>query len=118
MRPEERDAGLLWDMRELGREAMAAVEGLDFATFLANRTVRLAVERLLQNFGEAARRVSPAFQSAHVEVPWRDIVGQRNVLAHDYGVIDPTELWETLTESLLALMPKLDALIPPCNGGC
>jgi uncharacterized protein with HEPN domain len=113
MRPEDAVAGLLWDMREFGREAMSLAEGLDYAGFLANRPVRLAVERLLELVGEAARRVSPDFKAAHLEIPWSGIIGRGNVLAHDYGVIDPGELWESLSEDLPILIPPLDALIPP-----
>jgi uncharacterized protein with HEPN domain len=88
MQPEERDPAYLWDMREAAREALQFVDGLDYAGFLANRQVWLAVERELQIVGEAARRVSAAYKAAHPEVPWHAIVGQRNVLVHEYGDID------------------------------
>src|SRR5438552_18714149 len=116
MRPEDADPGYLWDIRESGREAAQLVAGLDYAGFLVNRPIRLAVERLLEIAGEAARRVSPVYKAAHPEIPWSKMIGQRNVLAHDYGVIDPEQLWDTLTESLPELIPRLDALIPPIPG--
>jgi uncharacterized protein with HEPN domain len=111
MRPEERDPGLLWDMRDMAIKAAGAVEQIDYERFLQDQMLRLAIERLLQNIGEAARRLSPEFTAAHPEVAWRDMVGQRNVLAHEYGSIDPSRLWETLSDDLPALIPALDALI-------
>jgi uncharacterized protein with HEPN domain len=59
------------------------VGGVSRDEFLRNRTVQLAVERLLEVIGEAARRVSEAFRQAHPEIPWRRIVAQRNVLSHE-----------------------------------
>ncbi len=76
----------------------------------------LAVKRLLEIVGEAARRVSPSFRAAHPEIPWSDMIGQRNVLAHEYGTIKQDRLREVLTLSLPVLIPQLGALIPPAPG--
>ena len=37
--------------------------------------------------GEAARRVSDPCKQAHPEIRWRQIIGQRNILAHEDGRI-------------------------------
>jgi uncharacterized protein with HEPN domain len=60
----------------------------------------LAIERLLEILGEAARRVSEEFQNQHGEIPWRKIIGQRNVLAHEYGEIKLGRIWVLVTENL------------------
>jgi len=54
-----------------------------FAQYMDDRKLQLAVERSLEIIGEAARRVSPVFRESHPEVPWRRIIGLRNVLAHE-----------------------------------
>jgi hypothetical protein len=43
--------------------------------------------------GEAARKVSMAFQEEHPEIPWRPIMEQRHVLAHEYGEIQQDRVW-------------------------
>jgi uncharacterized protein with HEPN domain len=83
MRPDEADAAYLLDMYEACQEALIFIEGVSVQQFLSDPLVRRGVERDLEIAGEAARRVSGAFQGAHPEVPWREIIGQRNVLAHD-----------------------------------
>lgn len=113
MRPEEADAAYLWDMREAAREALSFVKGVDKAQFLADRRLRLATERELEIIGEAARRVSADCQSAHPDVPWRQIIGQRNILVHDYGEIDPELVWNVVDRRLPELISVLDALMPP-----
>jgi uncharacterized protein with HEPN domain len=87
MRPEERDLAYLWDMRDAARTAMEFTRGLKFQAYAADRKLQLAVERLVEIIGEAARHVSGTLREAHPEIPWRKIVAQRHVLAHDYGDI-------------------------------
>jgi len=45
------------------------IDGLDFEAFAKEEPVRVTVAHYLQDMGEAARRVSSAFQGAHAEVP-------------------------------------------------
>ena len=49
--------------------------------------IRYAVERWFLILGEAANHVSTQFQEKHSEIHWRQIIGQRNVLALEYGDI-------------------------------
>jgi uncharacterized protein with HEPN domain len=110
MKPEQRDAAHLWDMLEAARVARELLEGKSLDTFLGDRVHRLALERALELIGEAARRVTHGFQSAHPEIDWRGIIGQRNVLAHEYGVIDHARLYRTGTESVPLLIAALEKI--------
>jgi len=111
MKPEERDAAYVWDMLKAARLARELLEGTSRAAYLRDRMRQLALERALELVGEAARRVSEAFQTAHPEIDWRSIVGQRNVLAHEYGVIDQERLYRTGTESVPRLIAVLEKIL-------
>ena len=113
MQPEERDPAYLWDMLQAAREVEAMLKDHDLATFLADRVLLRATERGVEIIGEAARRVSTSFMDAHPEIPWREIIGQRNVLAHEYGQIDHELLYNTAVEDLPALIMQLQGLLPP-----
>jgi len=63
---------------------------------------RYAIERALEIVGEAARRVSPGINSAHPEIPWKGIIGFRNVLAREYGEIDYRRLFTVVNEGVPA----------------
>jgi uncharacterized protein with HEPN domain len=99
MLPDKRDAGYLWDMREAARECIAFVKNATFDEFCANKMMHSAVERRLEILGEAASRISEDFQSAHLEIPWKEIKGIRVILAHRYGDIDLHELWRSVTRT-------------------
>lgn len=111
MRPEERDAAHVWDMLSSARLARELLEGVTRQDYLRDRMRQLALERALELAGEAARRVSDAFQSAHPEVDWRRIIGQRNVLAHEYGAIDQERLYRTGKESVAGLIKALERIL-------
>lgn len=117
MRPDQRDAAYLWDMLDAARSAIKFTQDKTQADFLKDRMLQYAVERAVEILGEAANRLSLAFQQAHPEVPWRKIVGQRNVLAHEYGDVDPSMMWDLIQLHLPGLIQQLEGLIPPNDPG-
>jgi uncharacterized protein with HEPN domain len=112
MRPDEMDAARLWDMLTYAREIRQTTSGLTFKDYIADSNRRMATERRLEIIGEAARNVSPAFQGAHPEIPWRQIVGLRNVLAHEYGEIRHELIFRIATNQISALISRLEPLLP------
>lgn len=62
--------------------------------------------------GEAARHISDEFREEHPEIPWLQIIGQRNAHAHEYRVIMVERGWLTDTKSLPELLMLLNQLIP------
>jgi len=113
MPPEERDSGYLWDMLDAACHVRDYTERLKLEEYLADRKLQLAIERLVEIIGEAARRVSDDFKRAHPDVPWRGIIAQRHVLVHDYGEIKQERIWRVATEHVPALIAKLEPLVPP-----
>ena len=113
MQPEQRDAAYLWDMLQAAREVESMLEDHDLASFLGNLILLRAVERGVEIIGEAARRVSQPYMAAHPEILWRKIIGQRNILAHEYGQIDYELLYKTAVDDIPELMQQLQALLPP-----
>ncbi len=112
MQSNERDLALLWDMREAVREIVEFMQGAEFVHFSSNKMLRYAVERQLIVLGEAAKKISEEFRQDHPEVSWRGLVGQRNVLAHEYGEILIERIWLVATEKIPVLLPLLENLIP------
>ena len=113
MPPVERDAAYLWDMLDSARSACEFTAGVRFERYQRDRKLQLAVERAVEIIGEAARRVSEEFRRAHPEIPWRSMIAQRNVLAHEYGEIKHERMWLLVTEHLPALVSDLEKLVPP-----
>jgi uncharacterized protein with HEPN domain len=113
MRPDEMDAARLWDMLTYAKEIRRTVSDLALEDYLADSDGRMATERRLEIIGEAARNISRRFQEAHPDIPWRQIIGLRNVLAHEYGEIRHELIFRIATDQIPTLIALLEPLIPP-----
>lgn len=111
MRPEKRNRAYFWDMREFAQNSLTLVQRISFASLERDLMRRLALERALELLGEAARRVSGTARSEHSEIDWRALIGQRNVLAHDYGEIDHRLLYENTRRNIPLLLAELDRIL-------
>lgn len=111
MKPSERDAAHLWDMLDTARRVQELATGISYDTLMADIRTRYALERALEIIGEAARRVSPALRTKHPEIPWKGILGFRNVLAHEYGEIDYRRLYTIATEKVPTLILTLERIL-------
>ena len=109
MQPDQRDAAYLWDMLDAAQTVEQLSSGFNFTQYSNDRRTQLAIERSLEIIGEAAGRVSTPFRTAHPEIQWRQIIGQRNVLIHEYGEIKQERIWKVVRENV----PQLIDLLKP-----
>ncbi len=81
--------------------------------FLTDHKTQDAVIRNFEVIGEAAKRVPPAFRSAHPSIPWQTMAGFRDVLIHGYEGVDINKVWTTATKDLPAVRSAIAAILPP-----
>ena len=58
----------------------------------------------------AAHRVSPQTRASMPDIPWRSLIGLRNLLAHEYGRIDASMRYRTATQNLPAPVATLERM--------
>ena len=73
--------------------ALGFVKGFDADRFYEDQRTRWAVYSQVIVIGAAARRISGEFQDHHPDVPWAEMIGMRNKLAHDYDDVDWSLVW-------------------------
>lgn len=61
--------------------------------------------------GEAARHIPDDITAQHPEIPWREMRGLRNVVAHAYFTVSPAILWRTITDDLPPLSAPIQAIV-------
>lgn len=105
----DRTPAHLADMLGFVRELRCIVTGRTLQSYLSERILNLAVERLFINLGEAAQRVPEAERASMSDVPWRQIIGLRNLLAHGYERVEQETLYRTATGELVAVEQAIEA---------
>lgn len=115
MPDDGRDMALIWDMLEAAEKASTIARRMTKDDYFADPIAQLAMERAIEIIGEAARGVSLNLQKSRPDVPWRMIIGQRHVIAHDYGEIDHDRLWDVATIHVPPLIVSLRSILdgPP-----
>lgn len=113
---DERDLKRLWDMQNAGSEIAQMLSGVRLDEFLKSRVLQLAVERLVEIMGEAARAVSRPCRDQLPQITWSAVIATRHVLAHEYGDIDQERMGRIATvyvpEVVAAITPMLEANPP------
>ena len=117
MQPDQRDKAYLWDMLDAALAVQDFVGSKTLDDYLQDRLLRGAVERHIEIIGEASRHVSDELKDAHPEIPWRAIIGQRNILAHEYGEVRHEMVWNVATERLAELVTAIQVMLPNETGG-
>lgn len=107
MGPSEENKSFLWDIIDACSDIIDFTKNLSFHDFLENKIVRFAVERQLLVIGEATNHLSEEFRLSKQEIPWRQMIGLRNIIAHEYGEILAERIWKISKENIPLLKEQL-----------
>jgi uncharacterized protein with HEPN domain len=97
----------------------AATDIVDFVAelspdeFVADKRTQRAVVMSLVIIGEAATKIMEQhaeFTDAHPEIPWRNMRGMRNRMAHGYFDINLDLVWSTAQDWIPRLIVQVKAL--------
>jgi len=108
----QRDDAQLLDVLKAARLAIEFTGTATKSEFLDDAKTQSAVLHQLLIIGEAVKRLSPEFRSAHPQVPWKLIAGTRDKLIHFYEGVDLDEVWKMLTSDLPELIRFIGPLLP------
>jgi uncharacterized protein with HEPN domain len=107
MTPPE-DLVRLRHLRDAAEKAIAFSQGKTRESLDDDELLRLALTKLVEIVGEAAKQISDATRRQHPSVPWAAAGRMRDRLIHHYFDIDLDILWATITADL----PELLAVLP------
>ncbi len=69
-----------------------------------------AVIRNLEIIGEAARNLDSDIRKDHPAIPWRKIIGLRNIISHAYFGIDWENIWKIIREDIPEFRDELESI--------
>jgi len=105
--PKTQDA-YLHDMLEAARLIQDYMAGVSAEQFWANSEKRDAVALRISVIGESAHKIDKTTEAALPQIPFRNIRGMRNRIAHDYGAVDFAIVWEVTQTEIEPLIIHLE----------
>jgi uncharacterized protein with HEPN domain len=75
--------------------------------FKADEFLIDGIVRNLEIIGEAAKYIPKEIRNQFKEIPWKKIVGLRNIISHRYFKIDPEIVWVIIKKDLGDLKPNI-----------
>ena len=115
--PERDHALYVRDMLDFCDAVLSYTARHDLASLLADRMRYDATLRNLELIGEAATHVPDEVRALAPGVPWRQLVGTRNRLAHAYLGIEPDTVWLIVTRAVPELQVLCWRCWMPCAAG-
>lgn len=100
----EKQHGLLRDIIDSALVIKTYLEGVSEAAFMQNTEKQDAVLRRFEIIGEVSSRLAPETRAHFPSLPFRQMRGMRNIIAHDYGDVDMDQVWRTASGSDLAVL--------------
>lgn len=83
------------------------VKGISYDNFVENEMIIDAVIRNLEVIGEASKNIPENIREQYTTIPWRRIIGLRNIMIHGYFGIDLSIIWVIITKNLPETKPSI-----------
>ena len=85
--------------------------GNEYEVFVSDRDYFNSVCMSLIQIGELASHLTKELTASYADIPWKNIIGLRNVVVHGYGQLDTETVWATLNDDIPKLYERCKALI-------
>jgi len=102
-----RDAKLIEHIFAATEAIEKFTKGKSKEDFIKEEMLSSAVIKKFEIIGEACSRLSEDFRTTHTNIPWKEIIGMRNILIHDYFGTDLEGVWNSIEEDLPKLKERL-----------
>ena len=76
---------------------------------------RNSITMPILQIGELAKRLSEEMRNHHDDIPWRAVMGMRDIFAHHYGALDYDIAWNTSVVEIPALQRKIQEIVNQDN---
>ena len=106
------DKDRLAHMLAAARRAVSLTTGRTRADLDSDDVLVLALTRLLEILGEAARGVSAQTKAQNPRIPWSEMVATRDRLIHGYFSVDLDIIWEITSRDLPPVIGALEDIAP------
>lgn len=87
------------------------IGNMDYGEFIQDDKTSTAVVKKIEIIGEAIKNIPKEVKAEYKTIPWKDIVGMRNKITHNYFKIDYEIVWNVVKEKLPALKMQVERVL-------
>lgn len=80
---------------------------LNFEVLSSDEMIIDAVIRNFEVIGEASAKIPNNIKERYPDVEWKEAIGFRNILIHDYFGVDVEAVWDTIQKNLPGFKKKI-----------
>lgn len=99
------------DMQQALSRIIRYVGTQDYATFVGDEQLVDAVVRNLEILGEAVKHLPDPIRQRHPSVPWNQIAGLRDIVAHQYFSVSLPIIWDVVQNEAPALLNSVKVML-------
>ncbi len=111
MEPKREYLDYLQDILDNMARVRRFVEGMTMEEMAGDDKTDFAVRYALQTVGEAANRIPREIQKMYPDIPWKEMIGMRNAMAHGYDRMIYAEIWKAIHESIPRVQPRVAEML-------
>ena len=110
---KDRDVALLEKIIQHAEEVEGTILrfSLNLDKFKSDYVAKNAITMCILQIGELANNITDEMKLKYDKMPWRDIVGLRNRVAHTYSTVDKEILWHIATSNIPELKSYCEKII-------
>jgi uncharacterized protein with HEPN domain len=82
-----------------------------YKKFMNDNVIQDAIIRRFEIIGEATKNIPMKIRKEYPEIPWRQMAGMRDMLAHEYFGIAIKRIWDTAQKDLPRLKKQIVKLL-------
>ncbi len=82
---------------------------MDFEQFINDEKTQLAIIKLIENVGEASKRISDDTRAKYQNVNWKKAMAMRDRLVHHYMDVDLEIVYNVATDEIISLLKNLES---------
>lgn len=111
MRDKHGDEVRLHHILDAISKIRAYVEDETQESFSSNSKTIDACLRQLQIVGEACNKLSKSLREDNNQIPWRQIIGLRIIIVHQYFGVDDNIIWDVIQNDLPPLSDQIQMIL-------
>lgn len=104
----DKDKIYLEEIKEFCHKVGSFMQDVTYDEFTADEKLQLAIVKLVENIGEASKRLSDEAYSQYSDVDWNKAKAMRDKLVHHYMDIDLAIVFDVATNEVPKLLKNLE----------